>query len=876
MSKKKSDGDFVKKKRAEFLRQGLSKAEAEKRLEKYGTNTIEKGGEIRVYSILLSQFKSPLIYILVIAAAITFVLGDFVDTAVIGLAVVVNTILGFYQEYKAQRALVALRSLLSPKATVIRDGERVKIEASLVVPGDVCLVGLGERISADGVVVQANDLSLSEAILTGESMPVHKKEMKIMSYGLGGKSSGGDDEGMVVDKIVNQWEKIEREKKIFAGTIVSSGDAVFVATVTGENTEVGKIAHTLKETEEEATPLQKRIGRFSNQLAVIVGVIAVVIFTVGILVPTDELQTSKEKFETMFTTSVAIAVAAIPEGLAVSLTAILAIGMQRILKKKALVRKLVAAETLGSVTVICADKTGTLTEGVMKVTKSDFVDEEVGVRTAILANSQRDPLELAIWEWVRESKRHSPESLIEGNERLYSIPFSPRNKYSAKLYEDGVYVIGAPEVVLSFCDLAASQKIRWQKKFDEYGIQGLRIVGFAKRERIKGEMRLSRKSVERRLTWVGVLVYEDPIRRGVAEALKEAQNAGINVKVITGDYRATAEGVLERLGLLTKKAKLKASRPLVIEGKELEGLSVDELRKRVGEVVLFARTDPIQKLKIVEALKTNGEVVAMTGDGVNDAPALKKSDIGIVVSEATDVAKGTADMVLMDNNFSTIVAAVEEGRGIFENLRKVILYLLSDSFSEVILVLGSIMLRIPLPLTAAQILWINLITDGFPSLALTVEPKDNDLMRQKPRDSREPLLDREIKVLILLISVVTGLVTLAAFFWFWKLYDDVSAARTVVFVMLGVDSLLYVFSARSLSRPIWKTNIFSNKWLLVAVLGGFGFQLLALYLPFLQKILNTRPLMAFEWLIVLGMGVLVIGLIEFVKWWFLQRKRVNL
>jgi len=840
---------------------GLQEIQVRQRLRKYGPNSFEKKKEETDLSIFVSQFRSPLIYILVIAVLVTLILRDWVDAGVIGLAVVVNTILGFYQERKAQRAIVALRMLLSPKATVIREGKRRVVDATDVVPGDICIVGLGERIAADGVVLSAHDFSVSEAILTGESVPVHKRvvdfrQVKVDNF----------------EAFTGIMRDLSRESRVFAGTIVASGEATLLVAVTGSQTEVGKIASSLSATAEEQTPLQKRIAYISNQLAVFVGMIALIIFITGILFGVDVSHSFVERFEVMFTTSVAVAVAAIPEGLAVSLTVILALGMQRILRRKALVRKLVAAETLGGVTVICADKTGTLTEGVMRVTEADFVDENEGIRAAVLTNDQRDPLEIALWDWVQSEKHLDPQYLIEEQKRIDSIPFSPEEKYTAKLYADRVYVMGAPEVVLSFCVMTGPMKQRWIKKLEAYGFRGLRIVGFAMRKQKRGERKLTKKGVTQGLQWLGIIGYEDPIRSGVAVALAEAKRAGIQVKVITGDYRATAEAVLGRLGLLNQKEKLRGKQPLTMDGEELERLTPDELQGRVSETILFTRIDPIQKLKIVEALQANGEVVAMTGDGVNDAPALKRADIGIVVSGATDVSKETADMVLLDDNFSTIIAAVEEGRGIFENLRKVILYLLSDSFSEVILVLGSLALRIPLPITAAQILWINLITDGFPNLALTVEPKDADLMKQRPRDRREPLIDSEIKLLIILISVVTGIATLLVFFLFWNSYANEESSRVIAFVMLGVDSLIYVFSARSLRHPIWQTLPFGNPWLVLAVLGGFAFQLAALYVPFLQNVLHTRPLNGFEWFVVFAEAILVIGVIEIVKWIFFRRR----
>ena len=847
-----------------FFERGLDGSEVLERKQRFGPNVVERGKDIRVLAILFSQLKSPLVYILIIAAVITVLLQDYIDAVVIGLAVFFNTILGFYQEYKAQRALTALQNLLNPRAVVIRDGKRVTIDARDIVPGDVCLVGMGERIPADGAVMFGEDFSVSEALITGESASVYKRALRL-------KPISGED----LEHLTGTWNELQRDFKVFAGTVVSSGQATVLAAVTGDSTEIGKIARSLKETEETRTPLQQRIASLSRHLAFIVGGVALTIFITGLVFGTGEEMVFVKKLQVMFATSVAIAVASIPEGLPVALTVILTIGMQRILRRRSLVRKLVAAETLGSITVICVDKTGTLTEGVMRVTRSEFVDEEGGIRAATLTNDRRDPLEIAMWNWVREDKRQDPERIIAAHERLDAIPFSPRDKFSAKLVSDAVYVVGAPEVVLSFCSLPGATQSRWIKKFDEHGFAGLRIVGFAMRSRKKGERKLTKRSVKRGLTWLGILVYEDPVRSGVKEALGKARDAGVAVKVITGDYRATAEAVLEQLGILTEREKLASDYPMVIEGSELEKLTVEELRGRVEHAVLYARIDPLQKLKIVEALQANGEVVAMTGDGVNDAPALKKADIGIVVSGATDVSKETADMILLDDNFSTIIDAIEEGRGMFENLRKVLLYLLSDSFSVVVLILGSLLMRVSLPLTAAQILWINLVSDGFPDFALTVEPRDGDLMRRKARDTSEPLVNFEMKLLVVLISLTAGIATLLAFIWFRNVYGDISEARTVVFAMQGLNTLFYVFSVRSLNRPVWKVPILSNPWLVLAVLAGFAFQLMALYLPFFQELFTTRGLTVFEWGVVVAEAVLVIGIIELVKWVFLKKKLMS-
>ena len=823
------------------MEKGLSTTQVKEGLKKFGENKLKGKKQVSWLKILLWQFRSPLIYILVIAAGITLALGDVIDAGVISAAVVLNTILGFYQEMKAERSLEALSKMLTPKAKVIREGKRQLIEASQVVPGDICILELGERVPADGEVIKSDSLSISEAILTGESKAVNK----------------------------------EKGSKVFMGTTISSGIGRMVVKSTGQETEVGKIADKLIETVEEKTPLQKQIGSFSKKLAIMVGIISLVILGVGLLMG--------DSFVEIFATAVAVAVSAIPEGLAVSLTVILAIGMQRIFKRKALVRKLVAAETLGSVTVICADKTGTLTEGEMRVVKAVMGGDgqecttgegsELIIRSAVLCNDMRDPLEIGMMDWAKsrleEIKKpgKSVEKMKEMYPRLDEIPFHPKHKYIATLHKrEGVVrnlllVSGAPEVLIKRSNLTEKQKKAWLDRFYEEGKKGYRLVGFAYKEVKK--KRMTDHDIND-LRCVGYLTFEDPVRKGVKEALRDARNAGIKVKVITGDYKATAEAVLNQLEL--DGGALKPEQ--MMEGQELEDLSDEELKKKIDEVILFARTNPEQKLRIVTALQEKEEVVAMTGDGVNDAPAIKKADIGIVVEGASAVAKETADMILMDSNFATIVAAVEEGRGIFVNLRKIILYLLSDAFAEVIVVLGSMLFRMPLPITAAQILWINLVDDGLPDFALTLEPKPADLMSKKPTGHKRELMDLEVKLLIGLISTVAGVLALVVFYIYYKQTGNLALARTVTFTLLGVDSLLYVFSCKSLKKPLWKEDIFNNKWLLGAVGLGMAFQLMAIYLPGLQVVLKTVSLGVNDWLVILAGSGLVIGMIEGVKWRF--------
>ncbi len=842
--------------------QGLSEKQAKERLKKFGENKLKAKKSVSWFMVLVDQFKSPLIYILVMASGITLALGDLVDAGVIGAAVVLNTILGFYQEMKAEKSLEALSSMLSPKAKVIRDGERQLIDAKEVVPGDICVLELGESVPADGELLNSDSLSVSEAVLTGESVPVSKNA---------GFNTEGSEPSFASLQTADGSEptRLGRTDLLYMGTTVSSGIGQMRVVKTGQETEVGKIAEKLTETKEEKTPLQKQIGKFSKKLAIMVGVISLIILVVGLA--------AGDPFVEIFTTAVAVAVSAIPEGLAVSLTVILAIGMQRIFKKKALVRKLMAAETLGSVTVICSDKTGTLTEGKMRVVKAVTGEgeekEQVLARSIVLCNDMRDPLEIGMMDWLKEVKikemKETVAEITENFPRLDEIPFDPHFKYIATLHKDkshlrGVIakkknlllVSGAPEVMIERSNLSDKDKEEWLNKFKKEGEKGYRLVGFGYKKMKRGSAdKVTDKDVSE-LEFTGYLLFEDPVRVNVKEALREAKKAGIQVKVITGDYLETAKAVLSELELDCRVA---------MEGYELEKISDEELQKKIGEVTLFARTNPAQKLRIVQALQKNGEVVAMTGDGVNDAPAVKQADIGIVVEDASAVAKETADMILLDSNFETIVDAIEEGRGIFVNLKKIILYLLSDAFAEVILVLGSMLMGLPLPITAAQILWINLVDDGLPDFALTLEPKPSDLMQHKPEGHDRKLMDGEVKVLIGLVSSASGFLSLGLFYIYWKVTGDLTLARMVAFTTLAVSTLLYVFSCKSLQKPIWQENLFNNLWLIGAVLVGFSFQLMALYVPGLQKILSTQALGIREWLVVGVISGLVIAMIEGVK-----------
>src|SRR3989338_1021108 len=761
------------------MENGLTQKEAEKRLWQYGANEISRKRKVTDLNLLIDQFKFLLIYVLVAAMGVTgLILKDWEDTVMIGAAVSFNTILGFFQERKANRSLEALASVLTPEAVVKRDGEWTKLPASQVVPGDVARLELGRKIPADGVVIHDGSLIVDESVLTGESVGVTKKV----------------------------------EEPVYMGTTVAAGIGEMLVDQTGQKTKFGEIAASLQITAKEQTPLQKQLNRFAKTMALVVLVISLLVIGIGLAVG--------DSFTELFPVAVALAVAAIPEGLAVSLTVILVIGMQRILKRKALVRKMLAAETLGGVTVICADKTGTVTFGKMRVVKALTVDEPMLRKAAAWCNDMRDPLEVAMMDWSQTK----PSS-----NRLDEIPFDPKHKYIATLHPGLLFVSGAPEKLLEFCPQAQAQQLKNQ--FITEAKKAHRLVGFAYKK-FSGK-KVGREDVKD-LTWLGTLVYEDPVRPGVAEVIKKFKAAGIKIKMITGDYKKTAEAVAKKVG--------------------------------IAKSDVYSRVTPDQKLDIVQKLQAEGEVVAMTGDGVNDAPALKKADIGIVVNEASDVSKETADMVLLNNDFEVILEAIRGGRIIQDNLQKVILYLLADSFGEIAVVVLSVIAVVPLPVTGTMILWINLISDGFPSLALTVEEEETGIMSRRPRRLRH-LLNQEMVLLIALITLASGLTAFGAFlFYHQQIGYGLVHARTVAFALLGLNSLVYVWSVRSLSKPIWRSRWWQNPWLVGAVVLGLGLQLIGIYSPLGQRLLNTVSLNPGEWLTVILGSLVMLTVVEGVKW----------
>ncbi len=854
--------DWQQQTLAELAQTGLSDRQVIALRTQFGENTLPSKPLTSNLTFFLRQLASPLIIVLLVAAGFTALLNDWTDTGVILAAVLINSLLGFYQEKKAFTSLQSLKSVLTPEAWVVRESKRQKVVVKQIVPFDVVTLYEGDKVPADGVVVEAHDLFINEAMLTGESVSVEKQVVseEILQTKV-----------TELERLIQLLTKTDfnNGERVYMGTTVASGSGIVIVTTIGAKTEMGSIAAAISEEADEQTPLERRLQYLARNLAVLVILMTLLIFVYGAVTKRDLLE--------MFTVSVALAVSAIPEGLVIALTSILAIGMHRILKRKALVRNLVAAETLGTITTVCLDKTGTLTEGKLRVVATEFIDPKLGYRVSVLANEQRDSLELARWRWAESFvTAHQdlvpPHELVSQTQRDDLIPFSSERRFLATRHGTEISMMGAPDTLIHYCaaSLSAPERKATTLRARSWAESGRRVIGAVQwkfkthGEAKKAFVALRKNTVVTSGQWIGLMGFEDPVRPSVAHTLEVAERAGIAVKVITGDYKETAIAVLASVGRHVADAE-------VIEGYQLLDMSDQQLQEAVKKTVLFARTKPSQKLRIVKALKANNEIVAMMGDGVNDAPALSAANIGLVVGDATEVAQEVADIVLLDSNFETILAAIEEGRGIFANLRKVILYLLSDTFSEVVLVLGSMFLGLPVALTATQVLWINIIKEVLPSLALVLEPKEKSLLKQDPVDPKENLVNFEMKSLITLISATTGFGTLGMFAFLLP-HVGLATAQSAAFALLSTASLLYIFSCRSLTKPFWHVSLVTHRPLFMAIAAAFGLTLLPIYFRPLQVVLGLAPLSLELWCMVIAIGVAIVGLIEGVKgiWKYLR------
>lgn len=876
---------------------GLSINEVKKRFQKYGLNKLEEEKPLGKFTILLEQFKSPLIYVLLAAGLISLLLREYVDMGVIFGAVFLNTIIGWFQESKANNALNKLRKMVEHKAIVLREGREAEIDSDGLTIGDIIILQTGNRVPADARLIQVNELQVDEASLTGESIPSEKS----------------------IDKVSSGVVLADRGNMVYAGTVIVKGVGWAVITAIGKETEIGHIAQLVKTTKEEKTPLQLKLARLSRFLGIIIGLISLFIIAIGVWQGRD--------FFEMLLIGVAIAVAAIPEGLVVAVTVILVLGMQRIFKKKALTRKLVAAETLGSITVICADKTGTLTEGRMHVahivigekefevgkqgTRQDEIEAKnvsLALQVCMMCNNaviENPEDELAQWRVIGGPTEAAllsaaaqsgldKEKLLRIEPKINELPFNSEQKFMATIHKKktGGYILyekGAPEKLLDksikfyhkgkIYKITKNDKEKLNKTYENLTNKGLRVIGVAVREFpvvsfLDSQQKEERsvvdwKLIDKDLTFIGFVALKDPLRKEAKNTIKICRQAGIRPIIITGDHKLTARAIALEIGFNIKSAN-------IITGEDLEKIGDKKLENLVKKIDIYARVNPHHKLRIIKALQARGEVVAMTGDGINDAPALKAADIGVSLGTGTDIAKETSDIILLDNNFKTIVAAVRQGRIIFSNIRKVVTYLISDSFSEVILIVGAILLGLPLPLITAQILWINIVNDGLPDFSLAFEKGDKDIMRRKPIKKDEPIINKEMKIIIFGVGIVRDLFILGLFIWLFRFNEDITYIRTVFFAILGFKSLLGIFSLRDLRQPIWRLNPFSNLYLVGAVSISLFLLLIVIYWQPLQSILSTTSLGFKSWLLIISTGVFSVMMIEIAKYYFIIRRKVSL
>lgn len=869
---------------------GLDAEEVKKRQQKYGLNELKEKKPVTLFQRFINQFKDFLVMILIIASIISLVLGEVTDSVVILIIVILNAILGVLQEYRASKALEALKQLASPKTLVVREGKIQEIPSKELVPGDIVLLEAGNYVPADLRLIESVNLKIDEASLTGESVPVEK------------------DAGAVFTEDVPLGE---RSNSAFMGTIITYGRGKGIVTATGMDTQIGLIAQMLESLEEEETPLQKKLSQFGKVLGTICLVIVAIIFAIGVLRGLG--------YREMFMTAISLAVAAIPEGLPAIVTIVLALGMQRMVKRHSIVKKLHAVETLGSTTVICTDKTGTLTQNEMTVTAiytggqiykvtgegykpyGEFIKEHKG--TTISPNSVPDLSQilkigaLCNDSRIEESKDNNTWKVIgdptEGAlivaaakgglwyielnnvlPRKQEIPFDSDRKRMTTIHYDKntskylVCVKGAPDILLNLCNsifdnvniaqLTDDKKANILQINTSMANQALRVLGFAYKELESLPETISPDVIETDLVFVGLMGMIDPPRKEAIEAVEVCKSAGIKPIMITGDYKDTAVAIARELKL--------SDRIIAITGKELDEMSDEELEEVIDKVNVFARVSPEHKVKIVNSVKKKGEIVAMTGDGVNDAPALKNADIGIAMGiTGTDVAKEASDLILTDDNFASIVAAVEEGRVIYSNIRKFINFLLSCNIAEILIIFFAMILGLPIPLIPIQILWLNLVTDAFPALALGMEKKEPGIMNMPPRDPKEPILNKTMRRGILSQSTAIAIAVLGIFFYALNSTENLILARTFAFATLITSELFRAQTARSENIPLFKLGLFTNKYMFLGTLLSFVMMLIVMYIPFIGNVFKTVPLTLNQWLIIVGFSLLPAIVAEITK-----------
>jgi magnesium-transporting ATPase (P-type) len=854
------------------LEQGLTQSEVITRLEKYGHNKLPETKSRTIWARAISQINNPLIVVLIAASVVTLLLRDYLDSAVIFAVVIINAIIGFIQEGKAENALAAVRALLANKASVIRDGERALISASEIVPGDIVFIESGDKVPADIRLIQTHNLRIEESALTGESVACTKS-----SAAVDGAAVLGDQTSMA-----------------FSGTLVVYGQARGLVVGTGQNTEVGKIGKLVNKASSLTTPLTKRLEVFAKQITIFILLLGVAAYWFGISV-------NKLSRLDAFLVVVGMAVAAIPEGLPAIITIVLAISTRKMAINKAIIRRLPAVETLGSVTVICSDKTGTLTKNEMTVVSVILPDSKIEVsgigyepKGEFHLNSQKidssnnqlltelihaaalcndallkqddknnwtivgDPTEGALTVLSHKSDLDVAE-LISSWPRKDQIPFESENRYMATLHKDQsgkklVYLKGAPEKVLEICDLASDEY--WLSQIELAGQLGQRVLGFAVAEMTETE--LNQESLPKNFQLLGMTALIDPPRAEAIQAIDECKAAGISVKMITGDHAATAASIGKQLGLNSE---------IALTGDQIELMSDDELMQAVEKHDVIARANPEHKMRLVTALQNLGHYVAMTGDGVNDSPALRTAEIGIAMGErGTDAAKDASDLVLTDDNFATIAKAVKQGRVVYDNIKKSLLFILPTNGGETGLILMALLLGLTMPVTVAQILWVNMVTTVTLAIALAFEPAEAGLMRQPPRSPKERLITRPFITRVFFVSTLMVIITLIAFEWELARGSSIEMARTTAVNMLVFAELTYLFHVRHFTKSSLNLKTFiENKVAFRVSIILIIMQVSFTYLPFFNSIFLTAPLDINSWILIISLGLAKFLAIEIEK-----------
>ena len=844
---------------------GLTEKEAADRLTKYGNNTFHNKEKTSVVTLFLKQFLSPLIFLLIGAGVLTSILNEWVQTVVIALAVLLNVVLGFYHEYHAENTLDKLKTYIKDRARVKRSGREQEIDSLLLVPGDIIKLAYGARVPADARILSVNDFSADEAILTGESLPVHKNEEPITLTAL----------------------VAERKNIAHAGSLVVQGYATAVVYGTGNETEIGKIASVVSATTRTKTPLQKGIGHLAWFIFFIVCLIVTLILILGI--------TRGESLIPMLILSVAVAVGAVPEALPIALTVILAIGSERIASKKGIVRKLTAAETLGSTTLIMTDKTGTLTLADMQLVSVNEVNKILGSHlpkeeVKEFSKEQKTLLELSLLnvdvsienteeeksKWIFKGRpfevnivkacrtRNIPIDTISSLASHIILPFNSTNKFSVA-DKDGSYVVmGAPDILLSKSKISKEEYLQIESWIDETSREGKRLIGIATIEK-KHQKHFSIEDI-RDIHFLGMFVFYDPIRPLVPAAIKNIESHGVKMVLVTGDLMGTAVSVAKSLDWAVGEEE-------VLSGGEIQSLSDEQLLGIIPKIKIFARVTPEDKLRIGQLYQKLGEVVAMTGDGVNDAPSLKAMDIGIALGSGSDVAKSASDLVLLDDNFETISLAIDEGRRILSNIRKTFTYLMSNSFDEVFVIGGSLLFTLPLPITALQIIWVNLFTGSLPALAFAF---DEDMDREKRKGKGTNLIfSKGVKLLIFGVGILSSLLLFILYYILLKIGLDLPVARSIFFVCFSSYILAIAFSFRSLNHPLFSYSIFSNKKLNMSIIIAVVILIFTMTIPALRNIFELAPLPLSSLPFIIFWLVLNILLVEGAKYFLRKRAKIS-